>query len=100
MLELVQQEVMGIFHTYPPSPLSSGAAKRIEAIAAGADEILIRVHAATVTAGDVILRKLRPLLFLPMRLFGVRRKKIPGHEFAGEIESEGKNVKYLERPPD
>ena len=57
------------------------------------DEVLIRVYAATVTRGDVMLRKLHPLLFLPLRLFGMRRKKIPGHEFAGVIESAGKAVK-------
>ena len=57
------------------------------------DEVLIRVHAATVTRGDIMLRKLHPLLFLPLRLFGMRRKKIPGHEFAGVIESAGKAVK-------
>jgi NADPH:quinone reductase-like Zn-dependent oxidoreductase len=56
-------------------------------------EVLIRVYAATVTIGDVMLRKLHPLMVLPMRLFGVRKKKIPGHEFAGEIESVGKDVK-------
>jgi NADPH:quinone reductase-like Zn-dependent oxidoreductase len=55
-------------------------------------EVLVRVHAGTVTRGDVMLRKLHPLLYLPMRLFGVRRKKIPGHEFAGEIESVGEAV--------
>jgi NADPH:quinone reductase-like Zn-dependent oxidoreductase len=57
------------------------------------DEVLIRVRAATVTRGDIMLRKLHPLLYLPMRLFGVKRKKIPGHEFAGEIESAGKEIK-------
>jgi NADPH:quinone reductase-like Zn-dependent oxidoreductase len=59
------------------------------------DEVLIRVRAATVTRGDIMLRKLHPLSYLPMRLFGVRRKKIPGHEFAGEIESVGKDVKLF-----
>ena len=57
------------------------------------NEVLIRVHAATVTSGDVMLRKLHPLLVLPMRLFGVRRKKIPGHEFAGVIEETGRDVR-------
>lgn len=57
------------------------------------NEVLIRVHAATVTRGDVMIRKLHPFLYLPMRFFGVRRKNIPGHEFAGEIESVGKDVK-------
>ena len=59
----------------------------------GEKEILIRVHAATVTQGDVMLRKPHPMMYFPMRLFGVRRKKIPGHEFAGEIELVGRDVK-------
>jgi NADPH:quinone reductase-like Zn-dependent oxidoreductase len=59
------------------------------------NEVLIRVHAATVTRGDVMLRKLHPLLALPMRLFGVKRKKIPGHEFAGEIEATGSDVRQF-----
>ena len=29
------------------------------------DQVLIQVHAATVTTGDILLRKLHPLLFLP-----------------------------------
>ena len=57
------------------------------------NEVLIKIHAASVTAGDVMMRKLSPLLALPMRLFGLRAKKIPGHELAGEIEAVGKNVK-------
>jgi NADPH:quinone reductase-like Zn-dependent oxidoreductase len=61
------------------------------------NEVLIRVHAATVTRGDIVLRKLHPLLYLPMRLFGVKRKKIPGHEFAGEVESAGKGVKHFKQ---
>jgi NADPH:quinone reductase-like Zn-dependent oxidoreductase len=59
------------------------------------NEVLIKVHAATVTQGDLMLRKLHPLMYFPMRLFGVRRKKIPGHEFAGEIESVGADVKQF-----
>lgn len=58
-----------------------------------ASEVLVKVRASTVTIGDVILRKMHPLLSLPMRLFGVRRKRIPGHEFAGEIEAVGRDVK-------
>jgi NADPH:quinone reductase-like Zn-dependent oxidoreductase len=57
------------------------------------NEVLIRISAATVTAGDVVLRRFHPLLFLPMQLFGLRRKKIPGHELAGTIEAVGKEVK-------
>jgi NADPH:quinone reductase-like Zn-dependent oxidoreductase len=57
------------------------------------NEVLVRVHAATVTIGDVILRKLHPVAFLPLQLFGMKRKRIPGHELAGEIEAVGKDVK-------
>ena len=61
------------------------------------NEVLIRVHATTVTAGDVGIRSLRfPRLFwLLMRMFGVRkpRRGIIGSELAGEIESVGKDVK-------
>jgi NADPH:quinone reductase-like Zn-dependent oxidoreductase len=57
------------------------------------NEVLVRVHAATATIGDVILRKLLPLAFLPLQLFGMKRKSIPGHELAGEIEAVGKQVK-------
>jgi NADPH:quinone reductase-like Zn-dependent oxidoreductase len=67
--------------------------QEVEKPAPKEDEVLIRVHAATVTRGDVMLRKLHPLLFLPLRLFGIKRKKIPGHEFAGVIESAGKAAK-------
>src|SRR6266704_2477676 len=60
-------------------------------------EVLIKVHAATVTAGDCELRSLKfPLLLQPLvRIgFGFRgpRKKILGQELAGEIESVGKDV--------
>lgn len=67
--------------------------REVEKPAPGENEVLIRVHAATVTRGDVVLRKLHPLMFLLMRLFGTRRKKIPGHEFAGIIEQTGRDVK-------
>jgi len=57
------------------------------------NEVLIRVHAATVTIGDVILRKLPPVSFLLLGLFGMKRKRIPGHELAGEIQAVGKDVR-------
>src|SRR5688500_19518531 len=59
------------------------------------NEVLVRVHAATVTIGDVILRKLHPLFFLPLQLFGMKRKRIPGHDLAGEIEAVGKQDKIF-----
>jgi 2-desacetyl-2-hydroxyethyl bacteriochlorophyllide A dehydrogenase len=63
------------------------------------DEVLIRIHATTVTAGDCEMRSLKFPLFLslPMRLFtGLQRPTritILGQEFAGEIEAAGKAVK-------
>ena len=69
--------------------------KEVEKPCPKENEVLIKVHAATVTQGDVMLRKLHPLMYLPMQLFGVRRKRIPGHEFAGEVESVGANVKHF-----
>jgi NADPH:quinone reductase-like Zn-dependent oxidoreductase len=63
------------------------------------NEVLIRVHATTVTAGDCEMRRLDfPLaLQLPMRLYvGLtrpRRITVLGQELAGEIESVGKDVK-------
>ena len=62
------------------------------------NELLIKVHAATVTAADTEFRRLKlPLLFLiPLRLYlGIRkptRITILGTEFAGEIVSAGKEV--------
>jgi len=66
------------------------------------DEVLVRVHAATVTAGDCELRSLKlPLSWqLIARIgFGFRgpRKKILGQELAGEIESVGKAVKLFKK---
>lgn len=65
------------------------------------DEVLIRICATTVTAGDCEMRSLKisPLLRLPMRLYvGVARPKritILGQELAGEVEATGKDVKLF-----
>lgn len=62
------------------------------------NEVLIKVYATTVTAGDSELRTLTiPLLYrLPMRLYVGWRKptriSILGQELAGEIEAVGKDV--------
>jgi NADPH:quinone reductase-like Zn-dependent oxidoreductase len=66
--------------------------KEVEKPTPKSNEVLIRILAATVTAGDVVLRRIPPWLYLPLRLFGKRRKEIPGHELAGEIEAVGKAV--------
>ena len=58
------------------------------------NEVLIRIHATTVTFGDAMLRRMK----LPSRLIfglfmdGLGKGKILGHEFAGEIESVGNEV--------
>ena len=73
--------------------------KEVEKPAPKDNEVLIRIHAATVTSGDVVLRSLRfPLslvFWLLAPLMGVRRPRqgILGSELAGEIEAVGKDVK-------
>jgi NADPH:quinone reductase-like Zn-dependent oxidoreductase len=63
------------------------------------DEVLVRIHATTVTAGDCEMRSLNfPLYFsLAVRLwrglFKPRGVSILGSELAGEIEAVGKDVK-------
>ena len=76
--------------------------KEIEKPSPKDNEVLIRVHAATVTKGDCELRSLKlPLLWkLFVRIgFGFRRprKKILGQELAGEIESVGKAVRLFKK---
>lgn len=57
------------------------------------NDVLVKVHATTVTRGDVMLQNLPPAAYLPMRLFfGVKRHRILGHEFAGEVEAVGSAV--------
>jgi len=63
------------------------------------DEVLIKIHDTTVTAGDCEMRRLELPLMLsfPVRLYAgfSRPKRIPilGQELAGEVESVGKDVK-------
>jgi NADPH:quinone reductase-like Zn-dependent oxidoreductase len=69
----------------------------------GANEVLIRVHAATVTAGDVNIRGFTfiPPGFgpLPRMMFGLRKPKRPilGVELAGKVESVGKDVRLFKK---
>ena len=77
--------------------------KEVEKPTPNDNEVLIKIHAATVTAGDVFIRKLtfpRSLVFsLLARIMGIKnlRKKILGHELAGEIETVGKDVKLFRK---
>ncbi len=62
------------------------------------DEVLIKIHATTVTAGDVKLRSSDfPYMYwlLSRLMFGLTKPKnqIPGCELAGEIVTVGKNVR-------
>jgi len=67
------------------------------------NEVLIKIHAATVTAGDCEVRSLKlPMgLGILMRMFvGLRRPKrvtILGQELAGEIEVVGKDVQLFRK---
>ena len=70
----------------------------------GNNEILVKIFATTVTSGDTILRSLtfpKYIVMAPIArlFFGIRnlRKNILGHEFAGEIEAVGKNVKLFRK---
>jgi NADPH:quinone reductase-like Zn-dependent oxidoreductase len=64
------------------------------------NEVLLKIHATTVTTGDCELRSLKLPLYisLPIRIWlGLirPRKKILGQELAGEIELVGKDVKLF-----
>jgi len=66
------------------------------------NEVLIKIFATTVTSGDVWIRSstFAPWFWLPGRImYGLRkpRKKIPGNELAGKIESVGKDVKRFKK---
>ena len=75
--------------------------KEVEKPSPKNNEVLIRIVATTVTAGDCEARSLNFPLFLslPMRLYvGLTKPKritILGQELAGEIESVGKEVKLF-----
>ncbi|UCC93820.1 MAG: NAD(P)-dependent alcohol dehydrogenase [Thermoplasmata archaeon] len=57
------------------------------------DEILVKVHVASVTIGDVNLRHLNPLFKLFFILGGFPTMRIPGVEMSGDVEAVGKNVR-------
>jgi NADPH:quinone reductase-like Zn-dependent oxidoreductase len=84
----------------PPDVLQLG---EVEKPTPKDNEVLIRIYATTVTAGDCEMRGFKfPLwLWILMRLYiGLikpTRIKILGQELAGEIESVGKDVKLFKK---
>ena len=76
--------------------------KEVEKPTPNQDEVLVRIYASTVTAGDCEQRSLKmPFWYrLPMRAYvGFRKPEritILGMDFAGEIEAAGKNVKLYQ----
>jgi len=65
---------------------------------AGPGQILVRIHATTVFAGDCEMRRsdILPLFWLPVRLmmglFRPRRGKVLGQELAGSVVAVGDGV--------
>ncbi len=66
------------------------------------NEVLIKIHATTVTSGDVTIRAAKgPVLYrLPMRIilgFTRPRQPVLGTELSGVVEAVGKNVTRYEK---
>ena len=67
--------------------------KEIEKPTPEENEVLIKIHATTVTFGDVMLRSFAGLRKLVFGLFfDLKSNKILGHELSGEIETVGSDV--------
>jgi NADPH:quinone reductase-like Zn-dependent oxidoreductase len=70
--------------------------RSVEKPVPGEGEVLIAVYATTVTAGDVVLRRLRgPLRWIFRLAFGFGRSAVLGHELAGVVEAVGDGVTRL-----
>lgn len=60
------------------------------------DEVLVRVHAAAIHPGDLLMVTGRPYLIRPMFGFPGPKKKTPGFDVAGRVEAVGPGVTGLE----
>src|SRR5688572_33326021 len=60
------------------------------------DEVLVRVHATTVTQTDCHMRRARPFFWRFMLGLRRLRRKILGTEFAGVVEEIGRSVTQFE----
>ena len=70
--------------------------KEIEKPTPEENEVLIKIHATTVTFGDVMLRSFTGLRKLVFGLFfDLKSNKILGHELSGEIETVGSDVAHF-----
>jgi NADPH:quinone reductase-like Zn-dependent oxidoreductase len=63
------------------------------------DEVLVRVHAASVHVGDVILARGLPYFLRMMTGLRTPKNPVPGTDIAGTVEAVGKDVTQL-RPGD
>jgi NADPH:quinone reductase-like Zn-dependent oxidoreductase len=95
-----RQEVIvkAVLHTEYGSPDRLRLAE-LEKPAPRDNEVLVKIHATSVTTADCNIRNFTFVtpFFLPLAkvMFGVRKpkKKILGTEFAGEIEAVGRSVR-------
>ncbi len=73
--------------------------KEVEKPAPKDHEVLIKIHATTVTYGDAALRRMKFPVRLVFGLFmgGLGKDKILGHELAGVIEEVGRDVTLFKK---